>query len=92
MSDFDDAEIINTQLPSPDLTALDSTLADWQHDLPMGPLNGMMPIDPALFGDNDIITRMLWESERHAIDFPDAGLVSEMNLGAPMQDLGGVIT
>ena len=69
-------EAIATQLPSPEMTLQDIPSAEWLNNLPIGPLRDVEPVDPTLMGDNDIIMRMLWESERYAMDYP-AGMLPE---------------
>jgi hypothetical protein len=61
---------ITTQLPSPEMTVQDLSSAEWLESLPLDGLNGLEPVDPTLMGDNDIIMRMLWESERYTMDYP----------------------
>jgi hypothetical protein len=48
----------------------DLSSAEWLESLPLDGLNGLEPVDPTLMGDNDIIMRMLWESERYTMDYP----------------------
>lgn len=67
---------IATQLPSPEMTMQDISSADWLDSLPLDGLSDMEPVDPTLMGDNDIIMRMLWESERYAMDYP-AGMLPD---------------
>lgn len=68
---------IATQLPSPEMTMQDLSSVDWLDSLPLDGLNEIEPVDPTLMGDNDIIMRMLWESERYAMDYP-AGMLPDV--------------
>lgn len=84
--DFDGPEFITTQLPSPDLTVLDSSSVEWPNELSLDALDDMVPIDPALIGNNDVIMRMLWESDRYAMDYSDCMLPdADMSLEPPIQ-------
>ncbi|KAL5382440.1 hypothetical protein DPSP01_006539 [Paraphaeosphaeria sporulosa] len=81
-ADLNDAEHIATQLPSPDTTLLEPSLAEWPLELDqMGAVaNDVGPIDPALMGDNDIIMRMLWDVDRYAGEYLDP-LLPEVDVG-----------
>jgi hypothetical protein len=68
-SDLDESEI-TTQLPTPNITALYGSSTDWASELPFGALDDSTPIDPALLGENDVIMRMLWESDSYAMEYP----------------------
>lgn len=68
--ELDASNMISTQLPSPETTEQDSLPADWPNDLSLGALGDMISIDPAICGENDVIMRMLWESDRYALDYP----------------------
>ncbi|KAL5406760.1 hypothetical protein PMIN03_007558 [Paraphaeosphaeria minitans] len=92
-SGMDDAEYIATQLPVPDTTLLEPSLAEWPIALDqMGAAaNDVGSIDPALMGDNDIIMRMLWDVDRYAGAYlnpvlPDVemGLDCSMQVGGPL--------
>ncbi|KAL6704590.1 hypothetical protein ACN47E_008100 [Coniothyrium glycines] len=65
------------QLPSPDLTVTDSAPPDWRNELPLDVNDDTVPFDPMIFGENDIIMQMLWESDRYAIQFPECALPDE---------------
>ncbi|KAJ4293702.1 hypothetical protein N0V90_008986 [Kalmusia sp. IMI 367209] len=84
---FEDVEHITTQLPSPNATVLESSLAEWPTELDhMGSLNAIAPIDPALMGDNDVIMRMLWDVDRYAGEYVDPLLPdTRMSLDASAQ-------
>lgn len=71
--DADDTETITTQLPSPDML-VDFTSANWCSELPMATVSDPAPMDPTLFTGNDIIMRMLWESDRYAMEYPECAL------------------
>lgn len=77
--DFDDEnDAIATQLPSPELSTPELTFPQWQHEMPVASLSGMMPIDPAFFDENDSIMQMLWDADPSAMGFsagfaPDPG-------------------
>ncbi|KAH7095838.1 hypothetical protein FB567DRAFT_41482 [Paraphoma chrysanthemicola] len=73
---FDEPEIIATQLPSPEMTIQDSASVDWLNNIPFDALNEISPVDPALIGENDVIMRMLWESDRYVTDYP-AGMLPD---------------
>lgn len=75
-ADVNEPEAIATQLPSPEMTMQDLSSAEWIDSLPIDVLSDMGPVDPTLMGDNDIIMRMLWESERYAMDYP-AGMLPD---------------
>jgi hypothetical protein len=75
-AEVNEPEAIATQLPSPEMTLQDISSTGWFENLPIGPLGDVEPVDPTLMGDNDIIMRMLWESERYAMDYP-AGMLPE---------------
>jgi hypothetical protein len=68
---LDEPEIITTQLPSPEINGLNSSIAEWPSDLSLWTLDDTLPIDSALIGENDVIMRMLWESDRSATDYPE---------------------
>lgn len=77
---------IATQLPSPEMTVQDLSSVEWLDSLPLDGLNDLEPVDPTLMAENDIIMRMLWESERYAMDYPagmlpDAEDASTQNIG-----------
>ncbi|KAH8719250.1 hypothetical protein GQ44DRAFT_762120 [Phaeosphaeriaceae sp. PMI808] len=85
-ADLDEPEIITTQLPSPDLTMMDSTSADWPIELALGSLDDIMPVDPALIGENDVIMQILWESDRYMTNYADCALPSaELSLYPPVE-------
>jgi hypothetical protein len=66
-----------TQLPSPEMTMQDISSAEWFNSLPLDGLNDIEPVDPTLMGYNDVIMRLLWESERYAMDYP-AGMLPDV--------------
>ncbi|KAF3001238.1 hypothetical protein E8E13_002737 [Curvularia kusanoi] len=74
--DITEPEAITTQLPSPEMTMQDLSSVEWLENLPLDVLNDTEPMDPSLMGDSDVIMRMLWESERFALDYP-AGMLPE---------------
>lgn len=90
--DVNESEAIATQLPSPEMTMQDLSAADWLDSLPLDVLNGAEPIDHSLMGDNDVIMRMLWDSERFALDYP-AGMLpdTDSGMGASIQSLGSLL-
>jgi hypothetical protein len=90
-ADCDESEVITTQLPSPEMTVQDSSSIDWINNIPFDALNEISPVDTALIGENDVIMRMLWESDRYVTDYP-AGMLpdadSEMGMGPPVPAYG----
>ncbi|KAJ4989221.1 hypothetical protein SVAN01_05300 [Stagonosporopsis vannaccii] len=92
-ADGNEPEAITTQLPSPEMTMQDISSADWLDGLPLDTLNDMEPVDSTLMGDNDIIMRMLWESERYAMDYP-AGMLpdAETSIDSSVQGLGTLLS
>ena len=87
-NDVNEPEAIATQLPSPEMTIQDIPSVEWLDNLQIDALNDMEPVDPTQMGDNDVIMRMLWESERYAMDYP-AGMLPSID--APAQNLGTLI-
>lgn len=88
----DESELISTRLPSPQLSTLDNTLVGWRDEMPLEPMGGMMPIDPALFGDNEIITWMLWEPSSHAMDYPISNIpMPDMSLDPSINSVSDVL-
>lgn len=81
---------IATQLPSPEMTMQDISSAEWLDSLPLDGLNDIESVDPALMGDNDIIMRMLWESERYAMDYP-AGMLPDAE-DSSTQNIGSLLS
>jgi len=81
---------IAIQLPSPEMTMQDLSSAEWLDSLPLDGLNQLEPVDPTLMGDNDIIMRMLWESERYAMDYP-AGMLPDAE-DASTQNIGTLLS
>ncbi|KAF3038469.1 hypothetical protein E8E12_003322 [Didymella heteroderae] len=81
---------IATQLPSPEMTMQDISSAEWLDSLPLDGLNDIEPINPTSIGDNDIIMRMLWESERYAMDYP-AGMLPDAE-DATAQNIGTLLS
>ncbi|KAH6637944.1 hypothetical protein C7974DRAFT_390570 [Boeremia exigua] len=90
--DSNEPDIIATQLPSPEMTMQDISSADWLDNLPLDTLNDIEPVDSTLMGDNDIIMRMLWESERYAMDYP-AGMLpdAESCMDSSTQNLASLL-
>lgn len=86
--DVNEHEAIATQLPSPEMTMQDISSADWLDSLSLDMSNETEPVDLTLMGDNDIIMRMLWESERYAMDYP-AGMLPDMesNIDSSVQNV-----
>lgn len=71
-----EGEPLATQLPSPDVTVDDFSI-DWCNDPPLDIISDpTAPVDPMLFGENDIILRMLWESDRCAANLLECDLQS----------------
>jgi hypothetical protein len=68
ISDLDESEI-TTQLPTPNITALHGLSTDWANELSFSALDDTSPIDPTLLGENDVIMRMLWESDSYAMEY-----------------------
>lgn len=91
--DGNEPEAITTQLPSPEMTMQDISSADWLDSLPLDTLNDMEPVDTTLMGDNDVIMRMLWDSERYAMDYP-AGMLpdAETSIDSSVQSLGTLLS
>ncbi|KAF1932448.1 uncharacterized protein M421DRAFT_54743 [Didymella exigua CBS 183.55] len=81
---------IATQLPSPDMTMQDISSVEWLDSLPLDGLNDIEPVNLTLMGDNDIIMRMLWESEQYAMDYP-AGMLPDAEHTAT-QNTGALLT
>lgn len=81
---------IATQLPSPELTMQDLSSADWLDSFPLEGLNNIEPVYPTCMGDNDIIMRMLWESERYAMDYP-VGMLPDAE-DTSSQDMGVMLS
>lgn len=49
--------------------------ADWGADMPLDIVGDeTVPMDPTLFGENDIIMQMLWDSDKFAMEYPECGL------------------
>ena len=69
-NDINESEADAAQLPSPEMTMQDVSSGDWLDSLPLDTFNDPEPMDPLLMGDNDVIMRMLWESEKFALDYP----------------------
>lgn len=71
-----EGEPLATQLPSPDVT-LDDFSIDWCNDPALDIISDpTAPVDPMLFGENDIILRMLWDSDRCAANLVECDLQS----------------
>ena len=70
IDDINEPEAGAAQLPSPEMTMQDVSSGDWLDSLPLDTFNDPEPMDPLLMGDNDVIMRMLWESEKFALDYP----------------------
>jgi hypothetical protein len=68
ISDLYESEI-TTQLPTPNITALHSLSTGWANELSFSALDDTSPIDPTLLGENDVIMRMLWESDSYAMEY-----------------------
>lgn len=81
---------IATQLPSPEMTMQDLSSAEWLDSLPMDALNNIEPVDLSMMGDNDIIMRILWESERYAMDYP-VGMLPDAEDGST-QNIGTLLS
>jgi hypothetical protein len=90
--EFNQPETDAAQLPSPEMTMQDVSSADWLDSLPLDTFNDPEPMDPLLMGDNDVIMRMLWESERFALDYP-AGMLPDTDIGitASIQSLSTML-
>ncbi|KAJ4368738.1 hypothetical protein N0V83_005820 [Neocucurbitaria cava] len=88
-AEFEESENLPTQLPSPDMTVMDAHSAEWSNETALGSLNGMLPVDPALIGENDVIMRMLWDP--YAMNYTDS-IVSdaEINLDPQIQIRGSL--
>jgi hypothetical protein len=82
ITDLEDAEDIVTQLPSPDTTLLEPSLAAWplQLDHLDNVAHHVGSIDPALMGDNDVIMRMFWDVDQYAGTYFDP-MLPEVDLG-----------
>jgi hypothetical protein len=92
-TDLEDVEHISTQVPSPDTTLLEPSLAGWplQLDHLDNVVDNVGPIDPALMGDNDVIMRMLWDVDQYAgayfepmLPDVDMGLDCSAQVGGPL--------
>ena len=91
-TDVDESETDAAQLPSPEMTMQDVLSADWLDSLPLDTFNDPEPMDPLLMGDNDVIMRMLWESEKFALDYPVGMLPdADIDITASIQSLGTML-
>ncbi|KAI8943672.1 hypothetical protein NX059_001656 [Plenodomus lindquistii] len=86
-ADLEVPEVLMTQLPSPEMSTHDSLSSDWLNGMSLDAIHNVSPVDQALIGENDVIMRMLWDSNQYMMDYPVGMLPDdEMGLIPPSQD------